>query len=132
MKIVRTLAALSVLVLTASAASAACVNKFVVRTERPLQVVTLLTGKLTFQEATALADAIAKKEAPPIEWLTSDGKPYARQYGPLKVVRPMPVGCDGKKSGVVIVASFAATVVPRGTILVRLTPGTDVSFDEQN
>ena len=132
MKIVRTLAALSVLVLSASAASAACVNKFVVRTERPLQVVTLLTGKLTFQEATALADAIAKKQAPPVEWLTSDGKSYAKQYGELKVVRPMPVGCDGRKSGVVMVVNFAATVQPRNKMLVRLTPDISATFDEQN
>jgi hypothetical protein len=132
MKIIRLLAASSVLVLSASAASAACVNKFVVRTERPMQVVTLLTGKLTFQEATALADAIAKKQAPPLEWLTADGKTHAKQYGELKVVRPMPVGCDGKTSGVVVVAQFAATMPPRKTMVVKLTPDTTVTFDEQN
>lgn len=132
MKIVRSLAAFSVLALSAWSASAACVNKFVVRTERPLQVVTLLTGKLTFQEATALAAAIEKKQAPPIEWLTSDGKTYAKQYGELKVVRPMPVGCDGKSSGVVIVAQFAATVPPKKTMFVKLTPDTNVTFEEQN
>jgi len=132
MKIVRTLAALSVVVLSARAASAACVNKFVVRTERPLQVVTLLTGKLTFQEASDLAAAISKKQAPPVEWVLSDGKTHAKQYGELKVVRPMPVGCDGKTSGVVIVAQFGAVRPPEKTMLVKLTPELTVAFDEQN
>jgi hypothetical protein len=132
MKIVRTVAALSVLVFSAHAASAACVNKFVVRTERPLQVVTLLTGKLTFQEASDLAAAIAKKQAPPVEWVLSDGKTHAKQYGELKVVRPMPVGCDGKTSGVVIVAQFGAVRPPEKSMLVKLTPELTVTFDEQN
>jgi hypothetical protein len=132
MKILRTLAALSVAVLSAHAASAACVNKFVVRTERPLQVVTLLTGKLTFQEATDLASAISKKQAPPVEWLLTDGKTHAKQYGDLKVVRPMPVGCDGKSSGVVIVASFGAVRPPEKAMIVKLTPETTVTFEQQN
>ncbi len=131
MKIVRTLAALSVVVFGAHAASAACVNRFVVRTERPLQVVTLLTGKLTFQEAQALATAIQKKEAPPIEWVTEDGKTVAKQYGDLRVVRPMPVGCDGKTSGVVIVASFGSALPPSKKMLIKLKADTTVAFDEQ-
>ncbi|HEX6096126.1 MAG TPA: hypothetical protein VF432_07375 [Thermoanaerobaculia bacterium] len=132
MKILRTIAAFSVAVLSAHAASAACVNKFVVRTERPLQVVTLLTGKLTFQEATDLAAAISKKQAPPVEWLLSDGKTHAKQYGDLKIVRPMPVGCDGKSSGVVIVASFGAVRPPEKAMIVKLTPDTTVTFEQQN
>lgn len=131
MKIVRTLAALSVLILGAHAASAACVNRFVVRTERPLQVVTLLTGKLTFQEAQTLASAIQKKQSPPIEWVADDGKSIAKQYGELKVVRPMPVGCDGKTSGVVLVAQFGASLPPSKKMLVKLNPDTTVTFEEQ-
>jgi hypothetical protein len=131
MKIVRTLTAFSVLLLSAHAASAACVNKFVVRTERPLQVVTLLTGKLTFQEATELATSIQKKQAPPFEWLSPDGKVNAKQYGDLKVVRPMPVGCDGKSSGVVIVAQFGSALPPTKAMIVKLTPETTVTFEEQ-
>ncbi len=132
MKIVRTLAVLSVVVLGAQAASAACVNKFVARTERPLQVVTLLTGKLTFQEAQELAAAIAKKQAPPLEWVTPDGKSVAKQYGDLKIVRPMPVGCDGKTSGVVIVAQFGASLPPSKKMLVKINPDVTVAFDQQS
>jgi hypothetical protein len=132
MKILRTLAALTVALLAAHAASAACVNKFVARTERPLQVVTLLTGKLTFQEANDLATAISKKQAPPVEWILADGKTYAKQHGDLKIVRPMPVGCDGKTSGVVIVAQFGAVRPPEGSMIVKLTPDTTVTFDQQN
>lgn len=131
MKIVRILAALSVLVLSAQAASAACVNRFVVRTQRPMQIVTLLTGKLTFQEAQALAAAVAKKQAPPIEWLSADGKTHAKQQGELKVVRPMPVGCDGRTSGVVIVAQFGSALPPSRAMIVKLTPDITVTFDEQ-
>jgi len=132
MKIVRTLAALSVAALLAHTASAACVNRFVARTERPLQVVTLLTGKLTFQEASDLAAAISKKQAPPVEWLLEDGKTYAKQHGDLKIVRPMPVGCDGKTSGVVIVATFGAVRPPEKSMIVKLTPDTTVTFEQQN
>jgi hypothetical protein len=132
MNIFRTLAALAILVLGTHTASAACVNRFVVRTERPIQVVTLLTGKLTFQEAQELATAISKKQAPPLEWLTPDGKLHAKQYGDLKVVRPMPVGCDGKTSGVVIVAQFGAVRPPEKTMVVKLTPDTTVTFEEQD
>ena len=123
--------ALLALALAAPRASATCVNRFVVRSERPRQVVTLLTGKLTFQEAQALADAIAKKTAPPIEWVREDGKSVAKQYGELKVVRPMPVGCDGKTSGVVLVTSFASPSAPAKKMFVKLDANTTVAFEEQ-
>lgn len=126
------LAVLLALALSARSASAACVNRFVVRTERPLQIVTLLTGMLTFQEAQELAGAISKKQAPPLEWVREDGKSVAKQYGDLKVVRPMPVGCDGKKSGVVIVASFGSTVPPAKKMFVKLNADTTVAFEAQS
>jgi hypothetical protein len=59
--------------LVANAASGACVNRFVNRTDRPRQVVTLLTGNLTFQEAQALSYCIQKKAAPPIYWVSEEG-----------------------------------------------------------
>jgi len=120
------------LALSAGSASAACVNRFVVRSERPRQIVTLLTGKLTFQEAQVLADAIIKKTAPPLEWVREDGKSVAKQFGDLKVVRPMPVGCDGKTSGVVLVASFASGVPPAKKMFVKLNADTTVAFEEQS
>jgi hypothetical protein len=132
MKITRTFLVLSVLVFGAHAASAACVNRFVYRTERPLQVVTLLTGKLTFQEAQELAAAIQKKQAPPLEWIQESGKLVAKQYGDLKVVRPMPVGCDGKSSGVVIVAQFGSSLPPQKKMLIKLNDSTTVEFEEQS
>jgi len=120
------------ILLAAQVASAqTCVNRFVNRTERPLQVVTLLTGKLTFQEAQDLAKAIKAKEAPALEWVDANGKLLARQFGDLKVVRPMPVGCDGKKSGVVMIASFAAGAAPMKKMHVKLNADTVVAFEEQ-
>ena len=117
--------------MAANVVSAACVNRFVSRTERPRQVVTLLTGKLTFQEAQALAASIQKKSAPPVEWVGADGKSISKQFGELKVVRPMPVGCDGKTSGVVMIVTFATSSIPNKTMLVKLDSETTVTFDQQ-
>lgn len=114
-----------VLVFSAHSASAACINRFVSRTERTLQVVTLLTGKYTFQEAQEMAKT-AK-----IEWVDAAGKTIAKQFGELKVVRPMPVGCDGKSSGVVLIANFGATRPPTKKMLVKFDAQTTVEFDQQ-
>ena len=114
-------------VLFAETSSAAtCVNRFVNRSERQMQVVTLLTGKYTFQEAQAMA-----KNAR-LEWVNDAGKTIAKQFGELKVVRPMPVGCDGKSSGVVLIASFGTRATPSKKMLVKFAQQTTVAFDEQN
>ena len=112
-------------------ASAACINRFVNRTERPHQIVTLLTGKLTFQEAQTLAAAIKAKQSPVLEWLDDGGKTIARQFGDLKVVRPMPVGCDGKSSGVVLIVDFPTNNSPVKKMIVKLSGETTVTFDQQ-
>ena len=108
-----------------------CVNRFVSRPERQFQVVTLLTGKLTFQEAQDLAKAIKAKQAPGLEWVDANGKLLSRQFGDLKVVRPMPVGCDGKSSGVVMIATFPSGAPPSKKMHVKLNADTTVAFDEQ-
>ena len=115
----------------ANAASAACVNRFVARAERPNQIVTLLTGKLTFQEAQALAKAIRERQSPPIEVVDEKGKTVARQFGDLKIVRPMPVGCDGKTSGVVMIVSFPLAAAPSRKMIVKLDANTTVEFEQQ-
>ena len=112
-------------------ASAACVNKFLRRSEGSRQVMTLLTGKLTFQEAQALSAAINNKQAPPIEWVDEKGKTIAKQYGEAKVVRPMPVGCDGKTSGVVMIVSFPSPSQPSKKMFVKMDANTTVTFEEQ-
>jgi len=120
------------LALSANAASAACMNKYVNRSDGKVrQVMTLLTGKLTFQEAETLAKAIESKQSPPMEWLDSKGKAIARQVGEVKVVRPMPVGCDGRASGVVIVVTFGAITPPSSTISIRFDANTVVEFEQQ-
>jgi hypothetical protein len=129
--LLRVVAPALLVILGANAASAACINRFVNRTERPHQVVTLLTGKLTFQEARSLSAAIQAKQAPPLEWVDDAGKTIARQFGELKVVRPMPVGCDGKTSGVVLIVSFPTGVTPVKKMTVKLNPDTAVVFEQQ-
>ncbi len=112
-------------------AGPSCVNKFLNRSEGARQVVTLLTGKLTYQEAYKLAQQIKAGQAPPIEWISDTGKSLARQYGDLKVVRPMPVSCDGKTSGVVMVATFVSARKPMKKMHVKLDPTLTVEFDQQ-
>ena len=113
-------------ILSAQSSSAAtCINRFLSRTERQLQVVTLLTGKYTFQEAKSLAKTAR------LEWVNESGKTIAKQLGELKVVRPMPVGCDGKSSGVVLIATFGTMATPSKKMLVKFDPQTTVAFDQQ-
>ena len=112
-------------VVSVQAAAAPCVHRFVSRPERNAQVVTLLTGRYTFQEAQEMAKT-AK-----LEWLDDKGKVRAAQYGPLKVVRPMPVSCDGKESGVVMIATFLSVSAPSKKMVVRFDPNTTVTFEEQ-
>jgi hypothetical protein len=55
----------------------------------------------------------------------------ARQFGELKVVRPMPVGCDGRASGVVVTITFLSVNTPTKKINVKLDANTTVAFEEQ-
>ena len=128
----RPLVLASVLALAPSLAHAACVNKFVRRTENGTrQVMTLLTGKLTFAEAEALSKAISEHQSPPIEWLDDGGKPIAKQLGPMKAVRPMPVACDSRTSGSVILVVFQSALPPTKKMRIKLDEKTIVDFEEQ-
>jgi hypothetical protein len=126
----RLVLAAAALALTTTA-EAACLNRFLNRQEGPRQVVTLLTGKLTFQEAQKLAADISNRQAPAIEWVGDDGKSSAKQFGELKVVRPMPVGCDGKPSGVVMIVTFGTVQKPSRVMKVKLDANTTVDFEQQ-
>jgi hypothetical protein len=109
--------------LTSTAASAVCVNKFMARSEGPRQVVTLLTGKVTFQEAQSLTRSS-------VQWVDEKGNKVADAVD-LKVVRPMPVGCDGKTSGVVMLATFLSVHPPQKKMFVKLGDSAPVEFEEQ-
>jgi hypothetical protein len=125
--IVRSISVVLLLAFVANAADAACMNRFVARTEGGTrQVVTLLTGKLTFQEAQEMA---AKAS---FVWVDDNGKTIAKQFGPLKVVRPMPVGCDGKASGVVVIVTFASSFAPTKIMNLKLNAETTVPFEQQS
>jgi hypothetical protein len=120
----RSLALILGFCLVQSAFAVTCVNKFLRRSDGAKQVVTLLTGKLTFQEAQERA------KSGPIEWVDDKGKTVAKSLE-LKVVRPMPVGCDGKTSGVVMVATFMSLQPPSKKMNLKLSGDTTVTFDEQ-
>ena len=124
-------AAALLLLFATDAASAACVNKFVQRRDTPGRwAVTLLTGHFTFQEAQTLARDIAAGRAAPLMWVDDRGKPLGKQFGELKVVRPMPVACEGKPSGSVILVTFLAPRPPSAKIAVKFG-AKSVEFDEQ-
>jgi hypothetical protein len=125
-----TISTLILAVMLAEPAAAACVNRFLVRSEKTTQVVTLLTGRLTFQEAQALAASIKDGKAPQLEWVDEKGKTLARQVGDLRVVRPMPVGCEGRSSGVVLITSFMRVSAPSRRMHVKLN-GAITQFEEQ-
>ena len=110
---------------------AACVNKFLRRSEGPRHTITMLTGKMTYQEASEWAKAVNDGQAPAPEWLDERGKLIAKHYGELKIVRPMPVGCDGKASGVVFIAHFLNLQPPSKKMTVRLAANNAVQFEEQ-
>ena len=92
---------------------------------------TLLTGKLTFQEADALSKAIAAKQSPPLEWVDDAGKTIARQIGEMKAVRPMPVACEPRTSGAVINVIFQSAIQPVKKMRIKLDANTIVDFEEQ-
>lgn len=123
--------------LTPPFARAECVNKFVAHGEgfgsrgAMRQAFTLLTGKLTYQEAQELAAAISDNKAPGIEWVDEQGKTIAKQYGALKVLRPMPVGCDGRTSGVVVTVQFPTSTKPAKKVFIKFDASSTVAFDEQ-
>jgi hypothetical protein len=110
---------------------AACVNKFLRRSEGPRHTITLLTGKMTYQEASEWAKAVNGGQAPALEWVDDRGKLVAKHYGEVKIVRPMPVGCDGKASGVVFIAHFLNLQPPSKKMTVKLAANNAVQFEEQ-
>ncbi len=111
-------------VLTSPPASAVvCINRFLARSDGPRQIVTLLTGEVTFQEARTLTNSS-------VEWVDEKGNRVADSVE-LKVVRPMPVGCDGKTSGVVMLATFLSVHAPAKLMFVKLAGRAPVEFTEQ-
>lgn len=116
-------------VLSALPASAACMNKYALRSDGPRRVFTLLTGKLTFPEAQELARAIRDKKSPGLEWVSEKGKSIGIQHGDLKVIRPMPVGCDGRKSGVVMNVTFNTVMNPAKKVSIKLGADRIVDFE---
>ena len=127
-----TAAALSLGLFAAPVLRADCVNRFTKRSEGTRHHVTFLTGKLTFQSAQELAEAIRAGKSGPLEWLDQSGRSIAKQFGDLKVVRPMPVGCDGNSSGVIMIAVFPSAQPPERKMIVKLDANNTVAFDEQN
>ena len=122
---------LALVLASAQGVNAACLNRFLSRSEGSKRVVTLLTGKLTFQEAQALTQAITEKKAPGIVWVDNKGKTIASQFGNASVVRPMPVGCDGRSSGVVMIVTFISAFEPTRTMSIKLDAINATTFEEQ-
>jgi len=129
----RTLVCVLVVLGAYRTASAACMNKYLAQKEQGSRyLVTVLTGKLSYPEAFDLAAAVNGKSAPPPEWVDEKGKMIARHFGEMKVIRPMPVACDGKSSGVVLTITFLASRAPSGRIDIKFDEKTTVTLEEQH
>jgi hypothetical protein len=116
-----------------SLTAATCVNKYVAqKTGGNRLSLTLLTGTLDFDDAKKLAEEIASGAREPLTWIGDDGKVIAKQWGPLKVVRPMPVACGEKSSGVVVQAIFPTIKNPTKTMTIMLKSDLKVDFEAQN
>lgn len=111
-------------------AHAACMNKFVARTEGNKKVLTLLTGSITFQEAQELAKNVQAKKAS-VDWLDDKGKAVA-SAAEFQPARPMPVACGDKPSGAVLNVVFLTFASPSKTVTIKLGDITTVAFVEQD
>lgn len=120
------------LVSAGSPLRAACMNKYVHQKSGQKVTFTLLTGMLTFDEAKAVAAEIAEGSRNPIRWMNVDGKVVARNFGPIRVVRPMPVSCEGKGSGVVLQAVFPTGNTPDRQIQMDFGRDLVVEFEAQS
>ena len=127
--VIRLLATATLAILMPVASYAACMNKFVSRTDGNKKVVTLLTGSMTFQEAQELAKNLQAKKAV-VEWQDDKGKVVA-SAAEFQAVRPMPVACGDKPSGAVVNVVFLTFTSPAKTMTVKLGEITTVTFEEQ-
>jgi hypothetical protein len=115
------------------AASAACMNKYIAQKEEGSKyLVTILTGKLSYPEAYDIARAVNDRTAAPPEWVDDRGKTILKHFGEMKVIRPMPVACDGKSSGVVLTLNFLAPRPPSGRIHMKFDEKTVIELDQQD
>jgi hypothetical protein len=117
-------------VLFPAVAEAACMNKFVTRTEGNKRIVTLLTGSITFQEAQELSKLVQSKKAN-VEWQDDKGKAIA-PAAEFQPVRPMPVACGDKPSGAVINVVFLTFANPSKSMTIKLGDISTVVFVEQD
>lgn len=125
----RLMATAIAVVLFPAAAQAACMNKFVSRTEGNKKIVTLLTGSITFQEAQELAKNVQAKKTS-VEWVDANGKTIAGA-AEFQPVRPMPVACGDKPSGAVINLVLLTFASPEKSMTVKLGEMATVEFVEQ-
>ena len=127
----RFLIAAAALLITSSAFGAGCVNRYIAQKDGSKVVITVLTGKLTYAEAYGLAQAVNAKTVAPPEWVEEKGKMIAKVLGDLKVIRPMPIACDEKTSGVVMSMTFLATRAPSGKMFLKIDDKTTIALEEQ-
>ena len=113
------------------AMAATCMNKYIAQREGSKYTLTVLTGKISYSEAYELAQAVNNHTAPVPEWVDDKGRTIAKHMGGLKVIRPMPVSCDGKLSGVVLTTVFLSTRTPSGKILIKFDDKNTVELEEQ-
>jgi hypothetical protein len=126
-----TIVAFTAALLSSNAAQATCVNRFIYRASGVKHILTLLTGRLTYQAARTLSEQIKDGKAAPVEWLSTSGRTLSKQIGELEVLRPMAVSCDSNSSGVLMSVTFIGASAPTKRISIKLDADTTIVFDEQ-
>lgn len=130
-KLLSCLACFATIILVTGDARAACLNRFVVQSQNNKRILTLLTGELTFPEAKELARAVQAKEVGAIEWIDASDKVIVAGSR-FSVVRPMPVSCGDRSSGVVATLELLTFSTPSKTMRLKLPDGRKVTFIEQS
>jgi hypothetical protein len=116
-------------ILAAHSAIAACLNRYVAQRDGAKNTVTILTGRITYTEAFERVQAVSNGAAAP-EWVDENGKTIMKLVN-LKVIRPMPVSCDEKTTGVVLSTTFLSPRAVTGRIYIKFDEKNTVALDQQ-
>jgi len=121
----------ALVILAAHGATAACMNKYTSQRDGSKSTLTILTGRISYTEAYQLAQAMSKHMASPPEWVDEKGRTIMK-LADLKVIRPMPVSCDDKPTGVVLSTAFLSPREVTGTIYIKFDEKNTIALEQQS
>ena len=120
----------ALVMLAAHGATAACMNKYVAQRDGSKSTLTILTGRISYTEARVLAQAMNGHGAAAPELVDENGRTIMK-LADLKVIRPMPVSCDEKPSGVVLSTAILSPRQVSGTIYIKFDERNTIALEQQ-